>query len=80
MATSVFRVVGRSVYFSPKCEGVFIVSSWVTASGHVDGWCVFTVSIFRAKPWMQTQRNLTEWAPVCVMCGDREASGIQKRV
>lgn len=33
VATSVFRVMRRSVYFSPKCEGVFIVFSWVTASG-----------------------------------------------
>ena len=59
------------MYFSPKCEGVFIMSSWVTASGHVDGWCVFTVSIFRAKPWRQTQWNLTEWHP-CALCAETE--------
>lgn len=34
----------------------------------MDWRCVFTVSIFRAKPWTQTQWSLTEWAPVCVMC------------
>ncbi|XP_060978353.1 beta-galactosidase-1-like protein 2 [Dama dama] len=31
VATSVFRVM-RSVYFSPKCEGVFIVFFWLEAS------------------------------------------------
>lgn len=35
----------------------------------MDWRCVFTVSIFRAKPWTQTQWRLTERAPVCVMCG-----------
>ena len=61
------------MYFSPKCEGVFIVSSWVTASGTatwMDG--VFSRS---ASLEQSPGRRLSGTSPSghpCALCAETE--------